>query len=125
MKQVTKPILPYIRRTLCISLNLENSYLSGRSNLVVASSVRPHHPSAFSSSMSSLPFLDTVSGEIAFFRCLIYHRPVGKDRLSTMLKIHSEIKESHPLEYLDESEADLWRKYGELYDFEGAEEVVS
>lgn len=75
--------------------------------------------------MASPPFLDTVLGEIAFFRALIYHRPVGKDRLSTMLKIHQEIKEAHPSEYVEDSEADLWRKYGELYDFEGAEEVVS
>ncbi|SCV68252.1 BQ2448_373 [Microbotryum intermedium] len=101
------------------------------------SSAKPDSTSSSSSSSSPSTsrssYLSTVPGELAFFRALIYHRPIGPDRhwemLSVALKFRnycrSRVSEGFE-EYRNAENVemrDFWDKYDECYDLEQLEKT--
>ncbi|SCZ90061.1 BZ3500_MvSof-1268-A1-R1_Chr1-3g01752 [Microbotryum saponariae] len=98
----------------------------------LSSSAKAEDSTSSSSSSSPSPstspssYLSTVPGELAFFRALIYHRPIGPDRhwemLSVALKFRnycrSRVSEGFE-EYRDAENVEMrhfWDKYDECYD---------
>lgn len=67
------------------------------------------------------PWLDSVEGEIAFFRSVMRARPVGIHRhfhvLAIRNAIHHDTGQLVPME-------DIWRKLGECYDLDMLESLV-
>lgn len=63
----------------------------------------------------SPPFLDTIEGETALFRALIYHRPVGIDRYWAMIGVELALREGSGSEWERAPMGELWRKLGEMY----------
>jgi MRG-binding protein len=68
------------------------------------------------------PVLDTVSGEISFFRSITRHRPVGIHRHFHMLSMQQAIKRDTGM---DVSVEDIWSKLEASYDLEALEGLVS
>ncbi len=68
------------------------------------------------------PWLDTVEGEIAFFRSLMRARPVGMHRHFHVLTMRNTIlRDTGQRVELD----DLWRKLRSCFDLENLESIVS
>jgi MRG-binding protein len=67
------------------------------------------------------PFLDTIDGEIAFFRSIMRARPVGMHRHFHVLAMRNTIQRETgrwiPME-------DIWRKIKECYDLDLLESLV-
>ncbi|KAM0755067.1 hypothetical protein T439DRAFT_322124 [Meredithblackwellia eburnea MCA 4105] len=61
-------------------------------------------------------WLDSTEGELAFFRALIEHRPVGIHKHWAMLDVEGALKKVSPSESERIPPGDLWRKYGECFD---------
>jgi MRG-binding protein len=69
----------------------------------------------------SLPFLDTVEGEIAFFRSIMRARPVGLHRHFHVLSIRTVIHQDTG-RYV--SIDDVWEKLRTCYNIEALENLV-
>ena len=68
------------------------------------------------------PWLDSVEGEIAFFRALMRARPVGIHRHFHVLTMRNTIlRDTGQYVELD----DLWRKLRSCYDLDNLESIVS
>lgn len=69
----------------------------------------------------TVPFLDTVNGEIAFFRAITHARPVGINRHFHLLAVQQHIKNDAgqlvPIEQ-------LWAKLESLYSLDALENMV-
>ncbi|KZT56329.1 hypothetical protein CALCODRAFT_497498 [Calocera cornea HHB12733] len=70
--------------------------------------------------MGDRDFLDTVSGEIAFFRGIMQARPVGMNRHFHMLTVQQHIKEATKTTVALEA---LWDKLDSLYDLQKLENM--
>lgn len=62
-------------------------------------------------------YLSTPTGELAFFRALIQHRPVGLDKHWEMIGVALHLRD-HVGEDAKIEQGELWDKYRELYDEE-------
>ncbi|GAA5974466.1 hypothetical protein JCM21900_000541 [Sporobolomyces salmonicolor] len=71
-------------------------------------------PSATSSAVPD--FLDTLEGELSFFRALVHHRLVGPDKHWEMLGVVQNMKHHNPKECSAVTAEQLWSKYRESYD---------
>jgi MRG-binding protein len=69
----------------------------------------------------SLPFLDTVEGEIAFFRSIMRARPIGLHRHFHALSIRTVIHQDTG-QYV--SIDDVWEKLRSCYNIEALENLV-
>jgi hypothetical protein len=69
----------------------------------------------------SLPFLDTVEGEIAFFRSIMRARPIGLHRHFHVLSIRTVIHQDTG-RYV--SIDDVWEKLRSCYNIEALENLV-
>ena len=69
----------------------------------------------------SIPFLDTVEGEIAFFRSIMRARPIGLHRHFHVLSIRTVIHQDTG-RYV--SIDDLWEKLRGCYNIEALENLV-
>lgn len=69
----------------------------------------------------SMPFLDTVEGEIAFFRSIMRARPIGLHRHFHVLSIRTVIHQDTG-RYV--SIDDLWEKLRSCYNIEALENLV-
>lgn len=69
----------------------------------------------------ALPFLDTVEGEIAFFRSIMRARPIGLHRHFHVLSIRTVIHQDTG-QYV--SIDDLWEKLRSCYNIEALENLV-
>jgi len=69
----------------------------------------------------SMPFLDTVEGEIAFFRSIMRARPIGLHRHFHVLSIRTVIHQDTG-QYV--SIDDLWEKLRSCYNIEALENLV-
>ena len=69
----------------------------------------------------SLPFLDTVEGEIAFFRSIMRARPIGLHRHFHVLSIRTVIHQDTG-RYV--SIDDVWEKLRGCYNIEALENLV-
>jgi MRG-binding protein len=73
-------------------------------------------------SLSSAAFLETVDGEISFFRSIMRARPVGIHRHFHVLSIQNAIhKDTGHLVSTD----DIWEKIKACYDLDALEGLVS
>lgn len=70
---------------------------------------------------ASVPFLDTVNGEIAFFRAITHARPVGINRHFHLLTVQQHIKTGTGQHISVEQ---LWGKLDSLYNLEILESMV-
>jgi len=69
----------------------------------------------------SVPFLDTVEGEIAFFRSLMRARPIGLHRHFHVLSIRTVIhQDTGRYVTID----DIWQKLQSCYNIEALESLV-
>jgi MRG-binding protein len=67
-------------------------------------------------------FLNSVEGEISFFRAIMRSRPVGIHRHFHMVAIQSSIlKDTGRVVGID----DIWRKLRSCYDMDALEAIVS
>jgi MRG-binding protein len=69
----------------------------------------------------SMPFLDTVEGEIAFFRSIMRARPIGLHRHFHVLSIRTVIHQDTG-QYV--SIDDVWEKLRSCYNIEALENLV-
>ncbi len=69
----------------------------------------------------SMPFLDTVEGEIAFFRSIMRARPIGLHRHFHVLSIRTVIHQDTG-RYV--SIDDVWEKLQSCYNIEALENLV-
>ncbi|GAA5879794.1 hypothetical protein JCM1840_001899 [Sporobolomyces johnsonii] len=77
----------------------------------------PSTSTVSSSTSSAVPdFLDTLEGELSFFRALVHHRLVGPDKHWHMLGIVQNIKHHNPKESTAVTAEQLWAKYRQSYD---------
>lgn len=77
---------------------------------------------ALEDSTSSAAFLETVEGEISFFRSVMRARPVGIHRHFHVLSIQNTIqKDTGRLVSTD----DIWEKLKTCYDLDALEGLVS
>jgi MRG-binding protein len=67
------------------------------------------------SAVSTSAFLDTVSGELAFFKGVAHARPAGAHRFFHVIAIRSTIRAETGQEVSIE---DLWTKLGKYYDLQ-------
>ena len=76
-----------------------------------------------STTMSDInPFLDTVEGEISFFRSVMRTRPVGIHRHFHVLAIRNAIHRDTGIWVTAE---DIWKKLRSLYELDALENLVS
>jgi MRG-binding protein len=69
----------------------------------------------------SIPFLDTVEGEIAFYRSLMRARPIGLHRHFHVLSIRTVIhQDTGRYVTID----DIWEKLRDCYNIEALENLV-
>ena len=69
----------------------------------------------------SIPFLDTVEGELAFFRSIMRARPIGLHRHFHVLSIRTVIHQDTG-QYV--SIDDVWEKLRSCYNIEALENLV-
>lgn len=89
---------------------------------------RSHHAATWQGEMElrespdpSVPFLDTVEGEIAFFRSIMRARPIGLHRHFHILSIRTVIHQDTG-QYVTTD--DIWEKVRGCYNIEALESLV-